>query len=71
VEGRSIAKKLGISRQRVKHVMRRLCAQGHVKFGDPEDPSWWVMRAEDETPLLTREEERVLSAIPGEYSTNT
>jgi Mn-dependent DtxR family transcriptional regulator len=70
VEGRSIAKRLGISRQRVKHVMRRLCAQGHVKFGDPEDPSWWVMRAEDETPLLTREEERVLSAIPGEYSTN-
>ncbi len=69
-EGRSIAKKLGISRQGALHIMRRLCAQGYVKFGDPEDPSWWVMRAEDETPLLTREEERVLSAIPGAYSTN-
>ena len=70
-QGRSIAKKLGVSRQGALHIMRRLCAQGHVKFGDPEDPSWWVMRAEDETPLLTREEEeRVLSAIPGAYSTN-
>ena len=50
--------------------MHRLRAQGRVKFGDPADPSWLVMRAEDETPLLTREEERVLSAIPGAYSTN-
>lgn len=52
------------------NIMRRLCAQGYVKFGDLEDLSWWVMRAEDETPLLTREEERVLSAIPGAYATN-
>jgi Mn-dependent DtxR family transcriptional regulator len=70
VEGRTIAKKLGISRQGVRAAVLRLYAQGHVKFGDPEDLSWWVMRAEDETPLLTREEERVLSAIPGNYSTN-
>ena len=69
-QGRSLARKLGLSRQGAIHVMRRLYAQGHVKFGDPEDPSWWVMRTEDETPLLTRDQERVLSTIPGEYATN-
>jgi len=68
--GRSLAKKLGVSRQGVAHITRRLRAQGLVKFADPEDPSWWVLRAEDETPLLTRDEERVLSAIPGAYSSN-
>ncbi len=68
--GRNIAKKLGISRQGALNIMHRLSAQGRIKFGDPEDPSWLVMRAEDETPLLTREEERVLSAIPGAYSTD-
>jgi len=68
--GRSIANKLGISRQGALRIMHRLRAQGRLKFGNPEDPSWLVMRAEDETPLLTREEERVLSAIPGAHSTN-
>jgi hypothetical protein len=68
--GEALAKKLGLSRQGAFHVIRRLYAQGHVKFGDPEDPSWLVMRAEDETPLLTREQEPVLSAMPGEYATN-
>jgi hypothetical protein len=29
-----------------------------------------VMRADDETPLLSREQERVLSVIPSEYATN-
>jgi DNA-binding IclR family transcriptional regulator len=70
MRGRSIAKKLGISRQGARHMMHRLSAQGRVKFGDPDDPSWLVMRAEDEMPLLTREEERVLSAIPGAHSTD-
>jgi len=70
MEGRSVAKNLGLSRQGAIHVMRRLYAQGQVKFGDPEDLSWWVMRADDETPLLSREQERVLSVIPSEYATN-
>ncbi len=70
IRGRTIARKLGVSRQGALNIMHRLRAQGRVKFGDPEDPSWLVLRAEDETPVLTREEERVLSAIPGSYSTN-
>ena len=41
-----------------------------MKFADPENPSWWVLRAHDDTPLLTWEQERVLSALPGEYATD-
>jgi predicted transcriptional regulator len=48
----------------------KLHAQGRVKFGDPERPFWIVMRAGDKTPFLSRDEERVLSAIPPEYATN-
>jgi len=71
MEGRTIARKLGLSRQGGLNVIRRLHAQGVLKFGEPGNPSWWVMRADDRTPLLTREQERVLSATPGEYATNT
>jgi DNA-binding IclR family transcriptional regulator len=70
IEGRDVAKKLGLSRQGAKHVLRALHRQGHVRFADPNDLSWWVMRADDETPLLTREQERVLSAIPRQYATD-
>jgi predicted transcriptional regulator len=70
IEGRTIAHKLGLSRQGAKHVLRALHRQGRVKFADPHDLSWWVLRADDETPLLTREQERVLSAIPREYATD-
>jgi hypothetical protein len=44
--------------------------QGHVTFGDPETPLWIVMRTGEKTPFLSRDEERVLSAIPPEYATN-
>jgi hypothetical protein len=70
IEGRIVAKTLGLSRQGAWHVLRRLHRQGHVKFADPENPSWWVLRADDETPMLTREQERVLSALPGKYATD-
>ena len=70
IEGRTVAKTLGLSRQGAMHVLRRLHRQGHVKFADSEDTSWWVLRADDDTPLLTWEQERVLSALPGEYATD-
>jgi len=69
IEGRTVAHKLDLSRQGAKHVLCALHRQGRVKFADPDDLSWWVLRADDETPLLTREQERVLSAIPREYAT--
>jgi Mn-dependent DtxR family transcriptional regulator len=70
MRGREIAEKLGVTYQRVHQLTIRLHAQGRVTFGDPENPSWIVMRTGDKTPFLSRDEERVLSAIPLEYATN-
>ena len=70
MRGREIAEKLGVTHQRVHQLVIRLHAQGRVSFGDPENPLWIVMRAGDKTPFLSRDEERVLSAIPPEYATN-
>ncbi len=70
MRGREIAEKLGVSYQRVRQLVIKLHAQGRVSFADPENPFWIVMRAGDKTPLLSRDEERVLSAIPREYATN-
>src|SRR6266567_1710175 len=70
MRGSEIAEKLGVSHQRVRQLVIKLHAQGRVSFGDPETPFWIVMRAGDKTRLLSRHQERVLSAIPREYATN-
>jgi Mn-dependent DtxR family transcriptional regulator len=70
MRGRQIVKELGMSRQGVYQLLIRLYAQGHVRFADPENPLWLVMRADDKTPALSRSEERVLSAVPREYATD-
>ncbi len=64
-----IAEKLKVTRQRVHQLVLRLHAQGLVSFGDPDNPSWLVMRIDDTTPILSRDEERVLSAMPSDYAT--
>lgn len=68
--GRDIARKLGITHQRVRELILKLHAQGRVAFGDPESPSWLVRRADDKSPILSRDEERVLSALPREHATD-
>ena len=45
-------------------------ARGYLSVADPEHPVWLVMRAGDKTQLLSREEERVLSAVPRDYVTD-
>jgi predicted transcriptional regulator len=60
----------GVSHQRVRQLVIKLHAQGRVTFGDPENPFWIIRRADDRTPLLSRDEEHLLSAIPREYVTN-
>jgi DNA-binding IclR family transcriptional regulator len=70
MRGSELAKELGLSHQRVRQLVIKLHAQGRVRFGDPEKPFWIVMRAGDKTPLLSRDEERVLSAIPRDYATD-
>jgi DNA-binding IclR family transcriptional regulator len=70
MKGREIVEKLGMTHQGVRQLLIKLYAQGRVNFGDPENPFWIVMRAGDKTSLLSREEERVLSAVPREYATD-
>jgi Mn-dependent DtxR family transcriptional regulator len=70
MRGGEIAEKLGITHQRVRQLIIKLHAQGYVRLGDRENIFWIVMRAGDKTRLLSRDEERVLSAIPREYVTD-
>ena len=68
--GREIVEKLGMTHQGVRQLLIKLHAQGHVSFADPENPFWIVMRAGDKTALLSRQEERMLSAVPRDYATD-
>jgi DNA-binding MarR family transcriptional regulator len=70
MRGREIVEKLGMTPQGVRQLLIKLHAQGHVRFADPENPFWFVSRANDKTSLLSRDEERVLSVIPREYATD-
>jgi len=67
---RQIVEQLGMTRQAVHQLLIKLYAQGHVRFADPENPLWLVMRADDKTPALSRSEARVLSVAPREYATD-
>jgi DNA-binding IclR family transcriptional regulator len=70
MRGREIAERLGITHQRVLQLVIRLHARGYVSIGDQENILWMVMREGDKTHLLSRDQERVLSAIPREYVTD-
>lgn len=72
MRGTEVIEKLGISSQLFRQMAIKLHAQGRLRFGDPEHPSWIVMRANDFTSLLSRTEERVLSAFrPGQAASFT
>ncbi len=70
MRGRELAEKLGVSLECVRQHLIALHAKGLVKFADPAAPFWFVMRADDTTPVLSKGEERVLSVIPREYTTD-
>ena len=70
MRGREIVEKLGMTHQGVRQLLIKLHAHGHVRFADPEAPFWFVTNAGDKTSLLSRDEERVLSAIPRDYATD-
>ena len=70
MRGGDIAEKLEITLQRVHQLVIRLHAQGYVSIGDQANILWMVMRAGDKTRLLSRDQERVLSAIPRDYVTD-
>jgi hypothetical protein len=64
MRGSAVMEELGISCQLFRQMVIKLHAQGRLRFGDPKRPSWFVMRADDVTPLLSCNEERVLAAVP-------
>jgi DNA-binding IclR family transcriptional regulator len=68
--GRALAQRLGFSRQRVRQLLLSLHAQGRISFGDPDHPSWLVKRAGDDTPVLSRDKERALAALPLKHVTD-
>jgi predicted transcriptional regulator len=70
MRGKEIVERLGITHQGVRQLLIKLHAYGEVRFADPENPFWIVMRAGDKTSVLSRHEERVLSAVPREYATD-
>jgi DNA-binding IclR family transcriptional regulator len=70
MRGSELAETLGITLQRVHQLVVKLYAQGLVKLGDPENILEVVSRNKDKTVLLSRDEARVLSAIPDAYATN-
>ena len=72
MRGAEVMEKLRISTQLFRQTAIKLHAQGRLRFGDPKHPSWIVMRANDFTSLLSRTEERVLSAFhPGQVTSFT
>ena len=68
--GRALAAELGLTLERVRQLVIKLHAQGRVVLGDPDHPSWVIKRADDESPILSRDEERVLSALPRTHMTD-
>lgn len=70
MRGVALARSLGLTRERVRQLLLKLHAQDLVVFGDADRPSWMVKRSDDETCLLSRAEERVLSALPEAYGTD-
>jgi DNA-binding IclR family transcriptional regulator len=70
MRARQVVEELGMTRQAVRQLLIKLHAQGHVRFADPENPLWLVMRADDKTPALSRSEARVLSVAPRDYATD-
>ena len=70
MHGRELARKLGITSQGVWSLLVRLHAQGRVAFCDPDRPSWLVRRADDQSSILSFDEERVLSVLPPARATD-
>lgn len=65
-----LAGRLGITRQRVHQLAVKLHALGYVRFGDQGSRFRLIARKDDPTELLSRDEERILSAVSDEFPTS-
>jgi DNA-binding IclR family transcriptional regulator len=69
MSGSELAARLGVTKQRAHQLVVRLHAAGRVRLGEPRYVHFIVARTDDPTPLLSRREQRVFSAIPEHYAT--
>ena len=65
-----LAKRLGISRARVRQLIVMLLARGQLRVVDDEKNLHIVARIDDPTILLSRDEERILSVLPDDCPTS-
>lgn len=69
MRGAELVERLGISPQGLRQIVVKLHGQGRVRLGDRAHLLHLVARAEDTSVLLTRDEERILSALPNDAAT--
>jgi DNA-binding MarR family transcriptional regulator len=69
MSGSELADRLGVTKQRAYQLIVDLHAVGRVRLADPPHRLRIVARVDDPTPFLSRQEQRVLSAIPEDYAT--
>jgi Mn-dependent DtxR family transcriptional regulator len=69
MRGVELVERLGVTPQRVHQLVMRLHAQGRVRLGDSGNILHIVARSDDPALLLTHDEERILSALPGDAAT--
>jgi predicted transcriptional regulator len=69
MSGSELADELRITKQRVHQLVVKLHGTGHVRLGDPERVLHVIAHKDDPTPLLSRGEQRVFSAIAEQYDT--
>ena len=65
-----LAERLGITQQRVHQLAVKLHALGYIRFGDQVSGFSLIARRDDPTELLSRDEERILSAVSDEFPTS-
>ncbi len=65
-----MAARIGVSQVRVRQLTVKLLASGRLRTVDGAKALRLVARIDDPTILLTRDEERALSAMPDHYPTN-
>jgi DNA-binding IclR family transcriptional regulator len=69
MRGAELARRLGLTTQRIRQLVVKLYAQGLVRLGDRRKVLFLVARSGDRTALLCPRAERALSAFPEEAPT--
>lgn len=64
MRGAELVRRLGVTKQRILQLVVRHVAAGHVKVADATNVLLMIARQDDPTILLSREQERILSALP-------